>query len=199
MNVKISSVLVLLVLVGVSLCVALIIESSVPKPKHIAGDFEYTVSRRTVTITDYMGSATNVAIPVQIAGFPVTAIGDYAFAYNQLTGVTIPDGVTAIGDSAFANNLLTSVSIPDSVAIIGDYAFGNNNLTNRFTHEYTCLMPIFPNSLTSVSIPANVKFLYLNRISSLPPFPGNLAAVYIRGGSKAGTYISGDDERWRMK
>ena len=44
-----------------------------------SGDFIYTVSGGTVTITKYTGSAEDVVIPSSIDGKPVVGIGDYAF------------------------------------------------------------------------------------------------------------------------
>ena len=67
---------------------------------------------------------TEVNIPAEIDGLPVTSIGNYAFAYfPELTSVTIPDSVTSIGEGAFFLSRLTSVTILDSVTSIGDYAF----------------------------------------------------------------------------
>ena len=42
---------------------------------------------------------------------------------NNITSVTIPDGVTEIPYSAFWKYSLTNINIPDSVTIIEDYAF----------------------------------------------------------------------------
>jgi hypothetical protein len=67
---------------------------------------------------------------------------------------------------AFLRNRLTSVTIPDSVTAIGNLAFMRN-------------------PLTSVTIPANVK-------AARYSFPGNFAKFYLREGSRAGTYTSGD-------
>ena len=53
-------------------------DSSTPNP---ATDFDYTITDSQVTIDDYIGSATEVVIPAEIEGYPVTNIGDYAF-YN---------------------------------------------------------------------------------------------------------------------
>ena len=58
----------------------------------------------------------------------VTSIENGAFRENQLTSVTIGNGVKTIGDGAFRNNLLTSLKIPHSVTEIGEDAFRDNKL-----------------------------------------------------------------------
>ena len=98
---------------------------------------------------DYFRSTiTNVTIPEEYNGKPVTAVGDRAFwRCGNLMSVEIPDTVTSIGESAFdrcmnlkeltlSNSLtsigygaffwcedLTKVTIPDSVVEIGASAF----------------------------------------------------------------------------
>lgn len=71
-------------------------------------------------------SATEVVIPSEIEGLPVTSIGEQAFnACYNLTSVDIPDSVTNIGIQAFIGcSGLTSIKIPDSVTNIGASAFG---------------------------------------------------------------------------
>lgn len=70
-------------------------------------------------------SATDIEIPVEIDGVPVTVIGENAFRYcGNLTSVTIPDSVASIGKQAFSScSALTSIEIPDSITIIEEDTF----------------------------------------------------------------------------
>ncbi|MCD8206846.1 MAG: leucine-rich repeat protein [Bacteroidales bacterium] len=67
----------------------------------------------------------DVSIPPEYNGKPVTAIRDYAFwDCPDLKSVTIPDSVTSIGFKAFSNcTYLTRITIPSSVTFIGERAF----------------------------------------------------------------------------
>lgn len=59
-------------------------------------DFAYTIENNTVTITRYIGNASEVTVPDQIEGLPVTAIGDTAFAWNHtIVKVILPDTLRA--------------------------------------------------------------------------------------------------------
>ncbi len=72
----------------------------------------YTRIGNTIKITGSSPRATGVLIiPDTIDGFPVTSIGEEAFAGSSgLTSVTIPNSVTSIGNQAFyACRGLTSV------------------------------------------------------------------------------------------
>ena len=67
-----------------------------------SGDFTYTESGGTITITGYTGTGGAVVIPATIAGMPVVSIGDIAFAnISYMISVTIPNSVTSIGSFAF--------------------------------------------------------------------------------------------------
>ncbi|MBR2011109.1 MAG: leucine-rich repeat protein [Clostridia bacterium] len=55
----------------------------------------------------------------------VTSIGNYAFAYSNITSITLPAGLTNIGDYAFYGCDFTLITIPNGVTSIGDFAFNN--------------------------------------------------------------------------
>lgn len=103
--------------------------------------YSYTIENGEATVTEVDTSVTgNVIIPDELGGYPVTAIGDWAFEYcTEVTGITIPDSVTSIGNWAFYYcPKLTSVTIGNGVETIGNWAFSKCN------------------GLTSIYIPANV-------------------------------------------
>ena len=66
------------------------------------GDYEFSVYDGEAWITGYTGSGTDVEIPSEIIGYPVTAIASESFmGCSQLENVTIPDSVVWIGSRAF--------------------------------------------------------------------------------------------------
>jgi hypothetical protein len=94
-----------------------------------ASDFTIVQTDDGVTITGYKGTAAIIVIPHEIAGRPVTVIGERAFAGKELlTHVVIPNTVITIGGSAFFNNKIVALTIPDSVVTIASGAFGKNTL-----------------------------------------------------------------------
>ena len=108
------------------------------------GDFTYTVSNSTVSITKYSGSASEVEVPDNIDGYPVVSIGYGAFRKNTtLKKVSLPDTLDYIGGSAFEEcTSLEGIVIPENVKTVSGSAF------------YKC------SSLAEVTIPDSVETIY---------------------------------------
>ena len=148
-------------------------------------DYTYTIeSTGTITLTDYTGTETDVTIPAQINGIPVTAIGETAFQGKNLTSVTIPTSVTSIGVSAFQNNQLTSITIPGSVTAIGNGAFMYNQLTGvAIPGSVTTIgdNAFTGNNLVSVTIPNSVTFIgtqaFMNNQLTSVTIPGSVTSI----------------------
>ncbi len=111
--------------------------------------YNYCTDGVTVEVTrspnqDYIGAVTiPAAVTYNGVTYPVTAIGEYAFAYSSdLTSVSLPNSLAIIGRYAFFNcSSLSNVAIPNSVTAIGELAFRNcSSLTSM----------IIPNSVTRI-------------------------------------------------
>ena len=68
-----------------------------------------------------------LVVPSKLGGHPVKGIGSFAFGEcEEITCVTIPEGVVNIGSYAFSNcDNLEAVTLPNSVTDIGYHAFDN--------------------------------------------------------------------------
>ena len=144
----------------------------------------------------------NISIPSSVRNgnktYPVTAIGDYAFAFEadgegvyygqELTSVTIPNSVTRIGYAAFEGcNGLTSIVIPNSVTTIDGYAFlycratnvsiGNSVSTiGEYAFSYCGLLEsvVIPASVTNIGDGAFSGCLRLSSVTCLATTPPNI-------------------------
>ena len=127
-----------------------------------SGDYTYTLaldspeSGYTATITQYSGTATDVVIPSEIDGYPVTEIGQGAFQYMKaLRSVTIPESVKVIGEDAFLFCIsLMSAELPSGLESIGENAFRS-----------TCLLSVdVPDGVTRIGAGA---FAYCRGLSNV--------------------------------
>ncbi len=92
---------------------------------------------KTVTISQYNKNLKEIAIPSEIDGLPVTAIGSYAFyrfnkvfsfttKASKLKTITIPETVQSIGKYAFYQcGKLEEIDIPLTLTTISEYAFSS--------------------------------------------------------------------------
>ena len=86
--------------------------------------FLYEEQNGQIIITSYIGKETQVEIPKEINGKPVTAIGEGAFKNSAIQAVVFPEGLTTVGWFAFSGSYrLASVTLGSSVSSIGYGAF----------------------------------------------------------------------------
>lgn len=156
------------------LCIAAVMSVMVPQAMAQHNDTLYVERAYTLTLadvtfdsttgelTDYRSQYTNIIIPDQFNGVPVTSIGDKAFFSSRLVSVVIPNSVTVIGKWAFFENKLMGVIIPESVVDIEVGAFADNPL--RMVSLSNTVVSIenkafYGNELTTVLLPDSVTFI----------------------------------------
>ena len=139
----------------------------------------YTTNNGAITITGVTGNPTSVIIPATTNGYPVVAIGNYAFdnPLTNLTSVIISSGVTNIGQSSFHNTFsLTNITV-DAVNSI--YSSSSGVLLNK---SQTTLIYFPqgkaggytpPNSVTNIT---NHAFDYCQKLTSVT-FPDSVTTI----------------------
>ncbi len=132
------------------------------------GLWMYSVSdgKATITANDtvkaYLGNDTIVTVPTEIDGYPVVALGGYAFfKCTDIKSITIPDCVISIEEYAFSLcESLESVTIPASVTNIAVDAFPYSGLTITVNYNRNCnystlfdnnINLIIPDSITGIN------------------------------------------------
>ena len=86
--------------------------------------YDYEIYDGGVIITKYKGNDTEVTIPDEIDGSPVTEIGFYAFEAMGVSSVTLPETVRVIGEGAFIDcTALVSINLPSGLTTVERGAF----------------------------------------------------------------------------
>ena len=124
---------------------------------------------------------TNVVIPAEFNGKPVTAIDDSGFSFNEkIVNVIIPDSVTSIGNSAFMNcSNLVSVKLPSQLTEIPDGLFlscmklAEINIPDTVTKIAS--YSLAATAITELHIPEGVTFIGGYAIA----YNENLTEIYI--------------------
>ena len=136
------------------------------------GDFLYRVEGESdtpeVTIYSYVGSDTDVTVPSEIKGMPVTTLHGTFSSKETVKKVTVPEGVRLIEYNAFYGcTALTTVVLPSSLEEMTEYTFyqctnlktvsldtANSKLTKigRYSFAYC-------EKLTGFDIPSSLKEL----------------------------------------
>ena len=88
--------------------------------------FAYVNHGDSIEITGFDNSVSDVVIPSEIEGLPVTAISVGAFYLSTITSIEVPDSVTSIGEMAFLGcTSLKSVKLSTRVAKMDKNAGGS--------------------------------------------------------------------------
>ena len=133
--------------------------------------FDYVSSGGGSILHQYSGTCGNLVIPSNLAGWPVTCVGDL----GSYPGVPFAEG----------NTILTSVAIPGSVTNILDYAFESCSNLGSVTIEEGVTTTgewVFANcgNLTNVSLPAsltNIGPFMFNGCSGMTTLPSNITTL----------------------
>lgn len=72
--------------------------------EYTEGDLVYIIERGGAIITGYFGSDRTVVIPKEIAGLPVSEIGERAFIDSSVTKIILPDSIMKISEQAIPPN-----------------------------------------------------------------------------------------------
>ena len=167
-----------------------------------SGDFIYTTSGYTATITGYNSNTTGaVSIPNKLDNYLVTAISNNAFSNkSKITSVTMPDTITSIGNFAFSDCTdLESITLSNNLVSLGAQAFNgclslkkviipqNTTYLGRGAF-YRC------NSLEEISIPfVGAESGEYTKLSDLfIVYPNSLKKVIVTGGSSIATEAFAD-------
>jgi Leucine Rich Repeat (LRR) protein len=106
--------------------ILLLILALLASPELGRAQFDFVTNGSTITITGYNPAAgRNMIIPASTNGYPVTAIANFAFQFDDLmTNAVIPNSITSIGSYAFYGcRFLPSISLPASVTNLGFVVF----------------------------------------------------------------------------
>ena len=103
--------------------------------------YKAKLHKDTLEITGYSGTETNLSIPHEIGGIPVTYISSETFM-NRAESVIIPEGVTKIGKKfnipfiAGMKNKLIKITIGQNVDIVKIGGKGTDGRFDRFRIDY---------------------------------------------------------------
>lgn len=140
------------------------------------GDYKCAIGGGNAAITGYTGDATQLTVPSELGGYPVTTIAAKAFqGCTSITAVTIPEGITSIGSGAFYGcKALKTASLPSTLEdagngyfyVDGGYAktsgpFSKSGLESATVAAGAAVIPDYLfyecSSLINVNIPDSVK------------------------------------------
>ena len=152
----------------------------------LLNDLTWEEEENSVIITGYIGNESELTIPSDVNGKPVSGIGIEAFAYNgTLTSVTLPDCVATMGSHAFyAMRSLQIVNLPASLTEIPSGAFASCSALRQIILPEG-ILTIEKNAfdgtgLTGITLPASLTSIDSTALMNC----GNLASINVADGNE---------------
>ena len=100
-------------------------DNAVPET-YTEGEVTYYLYNGQAFVIGCNADVTEVTVPAEVKGYPVTEIHGAFKNVTTLTTVTLPEGLKKIADEAFMGcSSLAQVNIPETVTYIGSYAFSS--------------------------------------------------------------------------
>ena len=135
------------------------------KPVVKIGDSAFSVINSVDPETFAMDFDVNKKVIINSVVIPssVREIGNFAFAINNITSLTLSEGLLSVGTAAFlGNKSLGTLYLPSTVMSISEYSFASSNITSIALGNKLSKIPtgaFGANKLKTVNIPDSVTTL----------------------------------------
>ena len=129
------------------------------------GIYYEILDNQAVQITGSKDTLSELVVPNEIDGLPVTKIKDYAFVnHTRLRSVCISESVQEIGSYAFVDcSRLETITIPDTVQDVGWGIFSHTPWLNAQTDPYVIIgnqiLIAYKGTSEDVVIPDGVRII----------------------------------------
>ena len=120
--------------------------------------FEANSDFSQIMITEYIGKGSNVVIPAEIQGVPVTKVK--IWLSQELKSIVIPEGVVAISFNGNDYSALSSVKLPSTLKCIWKF-WGAPNLSSIELPDSLEVLIEFGNTgITKLDLPSSLKYIW---------------------------------------
>lgn len=129
------------------------------------GIYYEILDNQAIQITGSKDTLSELVVPNEIDGLPVTKIKDYAFVnHTRLRSVSISESVLEIGSYAFVDcSRLETITIPDTVQDVGWGIFSHTPWLNAQTEPYVIIgnqiLIAYKGTSEDVVIPDGVRII----------------------------------------
>ncbi|MCD8026838.1 MAG: leucine-rich repeat domain-containing protein [Clostridiales bacterium] len=132
-------------------------------------EWEYNdSSEKTVCLTAYNGSKTEVTVPSIADGAIVTALGENLFADSKVESVVVPACVKSFGGSTFSVSTLKSLKFQTKTSVLDKVYTSPYTSDSKaiYTSDKTALVRCLPQNIgESFNVPADATAIYDNALS----------------------------------